>query len=165
MYRSFITTIAAASVALTTLGAAPAFADRDNDLAHALAAIAGIAVVGALIHENKKKRKKVRHDQRYDPQNTPRVHRPHRLHVQPHVDPRPLPRHVRRNLLPQNCLRDFRTRHGKVRMFPRRCLERNYSFINRLPDHCATRIKTDHGRRVGWEAHCLRQAGYRLARR
>jgi hypothetical protein len=168
MYRKFITTIAAASVALTALGATPAFADRDDDLARALAAILGVAVIGSIIHDNKKK-KKARHVPRQEYQPVPKkphVYRPHvQPRVQPHVDPKPLPRHVRRKLLPQHCLRSFDTRQGRVRMFPRRCLESNYSFINRLPAHCATRIKTDRGRRVGWEARCLRHEGYRLARR
>lgn len=180
MYRKFITTIAAASVALTALGAVPAFADNDRDLARALAAILGVAVVGSIIHDTNKK-KRVHHSQHhYQPQYTPprprqdlyqpRPRQGHiqpqpRSNVQPHIQPRPLPRTVRRNLLPQQCLRSFDTRQGKVRMFPRSCLERHYSHLDRLPQNCATRIKTGQGRRIGWEAHCLRQEGYRLARR
>lgn len=161
MYRTFISTIAAAAIALTAFGATPAFADRDRDLARALTAILGVAVIGTIIHDKKKKdraRRATRRD--YQPE-----YHPPRVHRRPQVDPRPLPRKVRRNLLPPHCLRSFKTRRGTVRMFPRRCLERSYSFINHLPEHCATRVKTDGGRRIGWEARCLRQAGYRLAHR
>lgn len=161
MYRKFISTIIAASVALTAFGAAPAFADRDDDLARALAAILGVAVIGSVINDHKKKKKAHRVQRReYQP-----AHNPPRVRDRGYVDPKPLPRKVRRKLLPPNCLRSFDTRRGTVRMFPRRCLERSYSFINRLPEHCATRIKTHRGKRMGWEAHCLRQSGYRLARR
>ena len=161
MYRKFITTIAAASVALTALGTTPAFADRDDDLGRALATILGVAVVGAIIHD-KTKKKKAHHVQRREYQPT---HTPPRVRDRTYVDPKPLPRKVRRKLLPQNCLRSFDTRRGTVRMFPRRCLERSYSFINRLPEHCATRVRTDRGRLGGWDARCLRQSGYQLARR
>lgn len=160
MYRKFIATIVAAAVGLTALGASPAFADRDDDLARALAAVLGVAVIGSIIHDNRKK-KKARHAprQQYQP-----AHNPPRVRDHGHIQPKPLPRKVRRKLLPQHCLRSFDTRRGTVRMFPRRCLERSYSFVHRLPGHCATQIRTHRGHRIGWEARCLRQSGYRLAR-
>lgn len=161
MYRKFITTIAAASVALTALGATPAFADRDDDLGRALAAVFGVAVIGAIIHDNKKKKKAHRVQRR---EHQP-AHTPPRIRDRTYVDPKPLPRKVRRKLLPQHCLRSFDTRRGSVQMFPRRCLERSYSFISHLPQQCATRVRTDHGRLGGWDARCLRQSGYQLARR
>ncbi len=158
MYRRFIATIAAASIAITAMGAAPARAD-DKDAARILAAILGIAVVGKIIHDNKKDKERVvtrRH-------NEPRV-QPRRRH-EPQVEPRPLPRHVRNNkLLPRQCFRSFETRRGTVRMFGRRCLQNNFRHANRLPEHCKVRIRTHNGKRTGYQARCMRDAGYRLAR-
>ena len=141
------------------MGAAPARAD-DKDVARALAAILGIAVVGKIIHDKKKAKERAvtRHD------TTPTYHAPRTYH-QPHVQPRPLPRHVRNNkLLPKQCFRSYDTRKGTVRMFGRRCLENNFRHANRLPQHCKVRIKTHAGKRTGFQARCLRDAGYRLAR-
>ena len=56
MHRKFIATIAAASILITGFAAAPARANQD-DLGRALAALLGVAIVGAVIHENKKKKK------------------------------------------------------------------------------------------------------------
>lgn len=60
MYRRFIATITAASIALTTVGAMPAAAG-ERDTARAIAAILGVAVIGSIIHENSKKKKQVQH--------------------------------------------------------------------------------------------------------
>tara|TARA_R110002049_G_scaffold44333_5_gene130041 strand:- start:91967 stop:92476 length:510 start_codon:yes stop_codon:yes gene_type:complete len=168
MYRKVIATIAAASIALTALGSVPAYAG-DKDVARALAAILGVAVVGKIIHDKKKDREREeaaareRHIPVYE---APRRHRPY---VDPRpaprrVDPKPLPRRVDRKLLPANCFRSFDTRRGKVQMFGQRCLENNYRYADRLPSFCAQRIQTNRGLRHGYDARCLRDAGYRLAR-
>ena len=159
MYRRFIATVAAVSVAITALGAAPARAD-DKDVARALAAILGIAVVGKIIHDKKKDKERAV-TRRY---NEPRIKRDRRH--EPQVQPRPLPRHVRNSkLLPSQCFRSYDTRRGTVRMFGRRCLENNFRHANRLPQHCKVRVKTYNGKRTGYQARCMRDAGYRLARR
>lgn len=158
MYRRFIATIAAASIAITALGAAPARADN-KDLARALAAIAGIAIVGKIIHDKKKDKERAATRKYPAPvYEAPRV-RPR------HVEPRPLPRQVRNNkLLPSQCFRSYDTRQGTVRMFGNRCLQNNFRHANRLPQHCKVRVKTHNGKRTGYQARCLRDAGYRLAR-
>jgi len=57
MSGKFISLILAASLAVTGMTAVPARAD-DQDVARALAAIAGIAIIGAVIHDkNKSKRR------------------------------------------------------------------------------------------------------------
>lgn len=177
MYRKFIATVAAASIALTALGAATPAAADEYRAARIAATILGLAVVGKIIHDKKKDRERERerevsrrapdpvyesyrpqvprHDQRrLDP---PRYHAP--------VAPRPLPDRVDRRLLPQECLRSFDTREGRVRVFGRRCLEENYRFAHRLPDYCEVSFKTREGRGRGYDARCLRDEGYRLARR
>lgn len=63
MSRKFITFVLAASIAATGLSAQSARAG-DRDLGRALAAIAGIAIVGAAIHDaNKDQRRVIRHHQ------------------------------------------------------------------------------------------------------
>lgn len=170
MYRRFIATITAASIAITALGAVPAFAgDREN--ARALAAILGLAVVGKIIHDNNKK-DEIRRERGatfYTHKNTNRVHKPKAHKHQPpryeqrHVQPRPLPQRVNRKLLPGQCLRSFETRRGKVRMFGRRCLNNNFQYARRLPQQCLYVFDTRRGDRQGYEARCMRKNGYRLA--
>ena len=69
MHRQFITTIAAASIAITGFSAAPARAG-DQDVGAALAAILGLAIVGAVIkdkHDNRKARQQVHPPQHVAP--------------------------------------------------------------------------------------------------
>lgn len=151
----FIGTFTAVAIAATTLTAAPAYADRDNDrAARAIAAILGLAVVGAIINDNKRDRA-----DDHVPARRPSTGTNHGRY-----EPRPLPRRVERAPLPSQCFRRFQTRRGQVKMFVRRCLERNYRAVNRLPQYCAQRIRTDRGVRAGFDARCLRRAGYRVAR-
>ncbi len=163
MYRRFIATIAAASIAITALGSFPAYAG-EKEIARAAAAILGIAIIGKIIHD-KNKRDDEREVTRRRP--APVVVPPHRPHptVRPRpVHPRPLPSRVDRKLLPSQCFRSYDTRQGKVRMFGQRCLQENYRFADRLPNYCAETVRTERGVRRGYDARCLRDAGYRLAR-
>ncbi|QFT58478.1 hypothetical protein FIU94_06520 [Sulfitobacter sp. THAF37] len=173
MYRRFIATIAAASIAITAIGAVPAHAG-DRDTVRALAAILGVAVVGKIIHDNNKKKKQRVHRQPAPvyapPYSTPPRHRPPQIHQPRHnpprynPQPRPLPQHVNRKLLPKQCFQSFDTRRGKVRMFGEHCLQRNFRHVNSLPRNCQYKFGTPNGLRTGYEARCLRDAGYRLAR-
>ena len=172
MTRKFISTLCAAAVAVTSLSAAPAHAEDNNDLARALAAVLGVAIIGKIIHESNKDDDH-RVTRRHDPQPQYRVPPPRKVDRAPHrVQPRDLPRRVKRDthrradrkLLPGQCLRSFDTRRGTVVMFGKRCLENNYRFASRLPQFCAQRVKTRNGKRRGYDARCLRQDGYRLSR-
>ena len=177
-----IGTFTAATLALTTFTAAPAFAD-DERAARAIATLLGIAVIGSILND--------REDHKSERQNA--VRNPARTHEQaqrhrhgsqshahvidrsPHthrnrvgnrvIKPKVLPRRVSRKLLPQNCLRSFHTRDGRARLFTQRCLERSYKHVNSLPDRCFRRVRTDQGKRRGYSARCLNRAGYSLARR
>ena len=149
----FIATLTVVAIAVTAVSAAPAHAD-DRRVARTAAAILGLAVVGALIHDANKDRS----DKYVEPQ--PRRH----VQPRPRVEPRPLPRRVNRKILPQQCLRSYPTRHGNTHMFGRRCLEQNYHASNRLPQNCAVRIRTDRGARTGYDARCLSRSGYSLGR-
>ncbi|MCB4379679.1 hypothetical protein [uncultured Tateyamaria sp.] len=145
IHRQFIGTIAAVAIAITGFSAAPARAG-DDEVGAALAALLGLAIVGAVIHE-KKKDKKRRHT----------VHTP--------VHPKPLPKRVDRKLLPQKCLRSFNTDRGHRRIFGQRCLNNHYKFARSLPAACHREVYTDRGWRRGYAARCLNRHGYQLARR
>ena len=68
-----IGTFTAAAVALTTFSAAPAYADRDDRAARAVAAILGLAVVGAIINDHKQD-KKAKRVYREAPVRKPQAH-------------------------------------------------------------------------------------------
>ncbi len=193
MYRKFIATIAALSVAITALGSTPAAAD-DKEIARTLAAIAGIAIMGKIIYDKNKERDREREREivtrraatpvyeapryyarvserpRLRPRADLRRHtswEPRDRDVTPVIkrEVRPLPERVNSKLLPQQCFRSFDSDEGKVMMFGERCLEQNYANTDRLPTFCAKRIRTDDGAQYGYDARCLRDSGYSLARR
>lgn len=154
----FTGNVVAVAIAVTTLSAAPAFADRDDHrAARTIATLLGLAVVGKIIHDNNKDRS--------DDHVTVRRPGHDSGGIRVHPQPRPLPSRVGRATLPRQCFRSFQTRRGQVHMFARRCLERNYRAVNRLPQACAQRIRTDRGPRSGFDARCLRRNGYRVSRR
>ena len=163
--KTFIATVAAAAIAITGIGAAPARAG-DDEVGAALAALLGLAIVGAVIKEKRDDRKARQ-----------QVHVP-QPHVQPgppprhvtrhprHVEPRPLPRRVNRKLLPQRCLFNLPNDNGRyIQVFGQRCLNRHYSHVGQLPQHCGRRVWTSRGAGFGYGARCLNKQGYQLARR
>lgn len=149
MHKKFIAAISAASLAISLFaGAAPARADSD-DFAKALAGIAAIAIIGKAINDRNDRKK---------------AHVSRNSHTHG-VAPRPTPKRFSRYDLPAQCLFDFDLgRHGSMRMFGKRCLERNYRFSHNLPNVCEQRIWTDQGMRRGYSPRCLRESGYRMSR-
>ncbi|MEP3845818.1 MAG: hypothetical protein ABJM43_10820 [Paracoccaceae bacterium] len=154
MHRQFIAVITATSIAITAFASQPARAGND-DVARTLAAIAGIAILGAAIKNShdKKKERVVQHSR----PAKPKAHR--------HVQPRPLPKRVNRKLLPQHCLHNFRDRHGSFPAFGRNCLSKNYGFANSLPQHCARSVRANRGYHTVYGARCLSRNGFQIARR
>ncbi|MEM8656349.1 MAG: hypothetical protein AAGF36_16580 [Pseudomonadota bacterium] len=146
IHRQFIGTIAAVAIAITGFTAAPARAG-DDEVGAALAALLGLAIVGAVIHDKKKDRKKR-----------------HTVHTPVHPQPKPLPKRVNRKLLPQHCLRSFHTDRGNRRLFGQRCLHKHYKFVDSLPHRCHREVYTHRGWRQGYGARCLSRHGFQLAR-
>jgi hypothetical protein len=180
MHRKFIATVVAAALAVTAFGPTPARADRD--LIKTLAVIAGAAVVGKIIYDQQTRKTTDRFVTR-ELYQQPTVRQPLQPLQQvkrpvarpyttiPYVEqgyqitPRPLPVRAERHLLPGDCLQSVETRDGRMRYFAQNCLERSYNYASRLPQDCFVRFRTYHGPRQGYEARCLRDAGYQLARR
>ncbi|WP_324753015.1 hypothetical protein [Roseovarius sp. Pro17] len=99
MSRKFISLIVAASIAVTGMTAAPAQAASDRDLARALAAIAGVVIVGAVIQEARKDKRQVA--PRYYNNNAYRTYRPYRAE----------PKHVRKH--ERKHMRKHKRKHHK----------------------------------------------------
>ncbi|WP_299285270.1 hypothetical protein [uncultured Tateyamaria sp.] len=160
LHRPFIATIAALAIVITGFSAAPARA-QDDQVAAAIAALLGLAVVGAII----KDRKDDREDRHRKETKRKKVHKAPQ-HIQRHKhNPRPIPNRVSRKLLPQHCLRSFDTHRGQARVFGQRCLENNYRHVHSLPAQCHREFRTNRGWRQGYAARCLNRHGYQLARR
>ncbi len=159
MSRKFIATVVAVAVSVTLAGQGPARADED--LARLLATVVGVAIVGAVVNNSLEKADKDRVSRnriaysRARPAVTPRGEVIRRA--------RP-PGHAKR-FLPGDCLRSFDTRDGRLRVFGKRCLERNYDFVRSLPRACKVTFRTQGKKRQGYRARCLRRSGYYLARR
>lgn len=168
-HHRFIGTIAALSILITAFGAAQVQA-RDRSTEQALAAILGLAVIGAIIAKQSDSVPKV---EKVVPRPKPIEARPLPRDLSRDLH-RDLPRNQSRDLhrkhgsarqaLPQQCLREISTKRGPARVFGVRCMDRNYGYVSRLPKHCERRMRTDRGVRYGWEARCLRSEGYRVAR-
>ncbi|WP_300032746.1 hypothetical protein [uncultured Roseobacter sp.] len=157
MHRKFIATVTAAAICITAAGVAPARANED--VLRALAAIAGVAIVAKVIND--------RNDRKREQTVTRNTYQPVQRNLEPvyRLEPRPLPRRVQRRLLPGDCLRSIPTRDRTYRIFGKKCMERNYSYTDELPRTCKVKFKGPNRKRKGWDARCLRQEGYQLARR
>jgi hypothetical protein len=173
--------VVAVAVAITIVGQRPARADED--LFRALAVVAGVAVVGKVLSDRaarderredkrkaKKKKAKAVATRRYDaaPYDSWRpVARPDWRYGQEYqrVEPRPLPRNVKRKLLPGDCLRSYKTWDGRQRVFSDRCLRENFAYARNLPRDCKVSFRVRGDLRRGYDARCLRDEGYQLARR
>jgi hypothetical protein len=149
MHRKFIALIISTAVAVTALSA-PARADSD-DIARALFGIAALALIGKALSDD---------DSNHQTAPQP-IYRP----VPQPVRPRPLPPVVSRYDLPGYCLRSYQVNRDRIRLFGAGCLSRNYRYSASLPYACQFQF-SEHGRSyTGYEPLCLRERGYRIARK
>lgn len=134
--KSLTAGVLAVTLSFTSVAPTPVQADDRSD---AIVGIISLLLLGAAIHNS----------------------RDGDVSVQ--TNPQP---NQRWRVLPANCLREFTRRNGNtIRMFPQRCLNRNYAHLNRLPEACHVRIRTDTGQqRQGFRAGCLRNQGFRTNR-
>lgn len=167
-HRKFIAGIAVAALVLTAFGASQASA-RDRDAERALAALLGLAVIGAIIADRRDDDRKSQVVTRNRPhQGFHRHERYDRDDRHPGITPRPLPHRAQRYLLPAECLREVRTGHGRsMRVFGGRCLLHNYRYSGSLPRECAQRMHgwRGEGHATVWNAQCLHRNGYSISRR
>ena len=155
MSRKFIATILAASLAVTSISATPAAAGDDN-LKKFLLGAGTLLIIGSALENGKAQVVIKDKDDKY-------------AHGYGHgYGYKKYKKKKRRisKVLPRYCLRRIETRRGDVRMFGKRCLQRNYRYADWLPQDCKIRVKTwRHGHRVtrvGYKPRCLRHYGYRV---
>lgn len=172
MSRKFIATILAASLAITTVAAAPARADND-DLARFLVGTTALFIIGSALSDNNRQGAQTRNN---NPTPPSRGHTPHQPHSQPYGQPYTQPHNPRNTQptswprqdtaeLPRGCMIGANTSQGYTRVFGARCLNTHYAQANRIPRACRTEIWDQDGRRPGYTARCLRDHGFRTNRR
>ncbi len=159
--RSFMTPLLVGALTLTSLTAAPAFAgqrnkNNNNDIDAFIAALLGLAVVGAVINNNDDHRTTRRPEKPRRPKGDGRIVDDRRMHP--------------KFQLPRDCLRRFNTQYGQEKYWGKRCLKRNYEFSRSLPRNCHDTIVARNNRgvyvaRKVYEPRCMKQAGYRKSRR
>lgn len=164
MSRKFIATVVAAALGVAAFGNSPARADEA--LARALATVVGVAVVGAIIKHQLDDDKKEKSAKRRKRSKTVEVQRGAQspYNISRRYEARPLPARVKRKLLPGDCLRSFETRDGRLPVFTKSCLAKNYAYNNSLPGACSVKVRAHKNKYRGYDARCLRRQGYQLAR-
>ena len=168
-HTRIIAAIAGAAIFLTAVGAAQADSHKRGNYAQnqAIAAILGLAVVGALVANKHKDRKKAHTSTKSAPPPVHVPHKPQAHKLEPkhygrapaHLKPRPLPPRARRHALPSHCIRYF----GERQVFSARCLNRHYPQAHALPNACRREIWTDRGPRHVLGKRCLRHNGFQIA--
>jgi len=162
MYRTFIAGITALSVTLTAATPVQAQGISDENLGKLLFGLVATVAVVAMI------------EGRNSGDSPESVAAP-----APRIVEAPRPRTdrpkdwiggERRMRLPRECLRTVQTRYRSVRMFARDCMSQNYPRIASLPRECLVRTRghdnfRQQRRQQGWEVQCMRDNGYRIARR
>ncbi|MGY9047072.1 hypothetical protein P775_18490 [Puniceibacterium antarcticum] len=177
MSRKFITTLLAAAVALTGLTAAPAWAANNDALLRTLGIGTGLLIVGAAIknaNDHDKRKEKDRREER-DRNDVPFGSAGNFGHHNQGNgyghdnrgggfghDKRGGKFDRYREPLPGRCL--IETRDGP-RAFEAHCLSKRYSDSNKLPDFCRSKVRTRQGRVSAYDARCLSNSGFEIARR
>lgn len=193
MFKTLIAGVTAVALTVTSAGAASAQEFNEDDFGKFLFGLVAAAALGTFISNQRDdddhdeadwdrggriggfepralpdhRAPVVNNSPRWDGYiNPPRSDRP-RTHAPRVNQPRshaPRPR-ANAALLPRQCLRNIETRFGNTRMFTQRCLNRNYRHVDTLPNRCAVRVYGTQGVRQGYDPLCLRQQGFRAARR
>ena len=145
MYKTFIAGITAASLTLTSAAPVSASGIDEERLGQILFGLFATAAVAKIIDSQTDSPKAVR--------------------TKPKQTAPATPRHNPRMTLPRRCLRSVAVGTGELRLFTRRCIQRHYDHRVQFPRRCEVSLRTRDGRRNGWDAHCMRKAGYRAGRR
>lgn len=151
MLKSMIAGITAVSLATAT----PATAQGLNreDVGKLLIGLAAVAVIGAAIENNS------------GTDDATRVQGNNWRGINRDNDWSRLNSVNSRQTLPTACLRNVETRFGTQRMYGQQCLQRNYRYVNTLPERCEVRVFGNSGPQNGFDPTCLRTGGFTTDRR
>lgn len=128
--------VLAASVALTSIGSAPAAAKDAGEVGRILLGAGALLIIGSSIARGG-----------------------NNGHVTRHVPP-PVVVHPPRRVVPAACLRHNQFAEGPRKYFGQHCLRKNMAHANRLPGACLRRVWTPRGERNVFSARCLRKSGW-----
>lgn len=151
MLKRLTATVLAASVALTSVFAAPARAADSGEIARA---ILGAGVILYLGNELAKRNNRGYVTRRYDDRYYGNRYYDHDRDYRGHRDHR----YKHRKTVPVSCLRN----NGYDRYFGAHCLSQRMRNASRLPEQCRISVRTSRGWRSAYEADCLRRYGYRF---
>ena len=146
MTRKILATVLAASIALTSVGAAPAQAgSRDDQIGQLIAGAITLFIFSKVVEANKRND---RARARPAPVPTPSRPKPSRIS----------------KILPDECFFNANDRFGQRGVYGKRCLRDVMPNANRLPAHCEDRVRIRNGRRANvYDARCLFRDGYKNA--
>lgn len=161
-HKHFIAGVASLSIGLSALAPAPAQAGN-RGAETALAAIVGLAVVGAIVASERDKKKRRRAAREAEAARHAEAAR-EAARQQERLQARPLPQRVNRKLLPEQCLRRYGEGDDRIRLLGARCMSRHYAYVDTLPLRCERRVWTERGIREGYSTRCLTRRGYQVAR-
>jgi len=132
----FIATVAAVSIAVAGLSAAPANAGKD-DVVKTIAGLTALFIIGSALSQKKHRR-------------------------QPAVPTRRVMPSYGYNTLPLQCVRWVDTNRGARRILGSRCIENRVGAIA-LPPRCERKFRGRNGRwHTGYGRDCLIKRGYRI---
>ncbi len=161
MFKPIVAGLTALSLTLAMATPVTAQGLDREDVGKLLIGLAAVAVIGAAIEENRDRRSADRSTPAHDTTQRNGINRNNNWSDLNHQNQS----HNARRTVPYECLRTVETRFGEQRLFGRRCLERNYRHVNRLPDRCAVQLYTSRGPVRGYDPLCLREQGYQSDRR
>lgn len=171
-YRSFISIVLAAAIAVTSVTAAPAQAGGRDDAAKWIAGVAALAIIGAAIADDRRDKKRAARQRSYTDHDQYKNHghahnhskKKHYNNGYGHKNHYKSQRRHNPYALPAQCRRQIHTRHGDIRGYGRKCLLDNYSSFNTLPHDCVVQGWNSNGKkRSVYHRRCVRNYGYYTA--
>jgi len=153
MHRKFIALILSTALVIAGFSAAPARANPDTG--RLFAGFVALALIGAAIQSSRRDRHTVSTSPYLPP--SPVLSAP--------IPAKPTPHKIVRRNLPNQCLRTHSVNGRQRNLFGGRCLKNNYAFNGTLPYACRLGFWDGRRNRIGYEPRCLRENGYRFARR
>lgn len=144
MKRPLIASLLSVTIAFSSVAATPVRAGNDEDLLKILLGIATIAIIADAANDRRDQSQQTNGGQDWNHHAIP----------------------ARQRVLPAQCVVEVDARRGRdVTMLGRRCMERNYRWVNRLAERCEMTVEARRHDRRGFSIHCLRRAGYEIGQR
>lgn len=144
MSKKIVSTVLAAAMAFTTVGAAPARAADSGEIGRFLLGAGTLFIIGSAL-SNSNRHSTHRNKGTYYSTTPPMK-----------LDPGPRPRY--RKVVPGACMRHNPYNQGPSKFFGKHCLSK-YN-VGRLPSGCLTSVYTKRGYRNVYSAHCLKRKGW-----